>query len=86
MSCCSEVRGSDNHCGQCYETFATMALFDGHQDVDYHRTPPVVCRAPQSLGAVQGPGGTWHTPEGLKARQGSAARLARARSAKEPQR
>jgi hypothetical protein len=80
-ACCAAVRGSECHCAACHRTFTGMGLFDAHQDVDYGRRPAVVCRDPASLGLAQDARGTWGTPEGLKSREISATRLARARSA-----
>jgi hypothetical protein len=78
--CCANVRGSECHCAACHQTFTGLGLFDAHQDVDYTRRPSVTCKPAQALGLVQDGRGTWGTPEGLKARQLSATRLAMART------
>ena len=80
--CCAAVRGSECHCARCHQTFSGLGQFDAHQDVDYTRREPVVCKPPWELGLAQSPRGTWCTPEGLKARERSATALARARSAR----
>lgn len=77
-----EPRGSECRCAVCGQTFTGLSLFDKHQTADYTRRPAVVCAPPASLGLVQNGRGTWGTPAGLKARQRSATRLAKANSAK----
>ena len=69
----------DYGCAQCGAQFRTLTDFDRHQDVDYTRphAEVVLCKPPQELGLVQDPGGTWCTPEGLKARQRLSTRMAR---------
>jgi hypothetical protein len=37
-------------CFPCGRSFTSLKGFDRHQDVDYTRWPPVVCRDPASLG------------------------------------
>lgn len=76
--CCSRVTGGQCHCGKCHRTFRNLSTFDSHLDVNYRRKPPVLCRDPLSLGLVED-GGTWCTPEGLKARESSRTRLETAR-------
>ena len=70
----------DFGCGACGEKFRTLTDFDRHQDVDYGRphADVVLCLPPAGLGLVQDAGGTWCTPEGLKARERLSTRLARA--------
>lgn len=78
--CCAAVHGAQCHCSLCHQTFSGLTLFDDHQDVNYHRRPPVVCKPPQALGLVQDAEGTWCTPEGLKDRERLRGQLARLRS------
>jgi hypothetical protein len=82
LDCCSDVRGSECHCGRCHRTFTGLTLFDDHQDVDYRRphADVVQCRDPASRGLAQSARGTWGTPEGLRSRERSALLLATARS------
>jgi hypothetical protein len=82
MKCCELVTAAACHCGLCHQTFSGIGLFDAHQDVDYHRQPVIICRSPAVLGLAQEPGGTWCTPEGLKARESYRGRLAMANSAR----
>lgn len=79
-SCCSQVRGAHCHCAGCHQTFANMTLFDGHQDVNYSRSPAVLCREPESLGLVRGTRGAWYTPAGLTASTERVAKMNSARS------
>jgi hypothetical protein len=89
---CPNPVGIECHCAACHRTFGNLSLFDAHQDVDYSRTPAVVCLDPAtmrvSLGGSASPGGdvpvqddrgVWHTPAGLGRRQRNVAQLAAAR-------
>jgi hypothetical protein len=67
-------------CSPCGETFGTLTLFDGHQDVDRKRRPVVRCADPRDLGLVQDGHGVWQTPEGLAARERATERLRRNRA------
>lgn len=70
---------SDNfECAQCRHQFRTLTDFDRHQDVDYRRPHAeiVPCSPPADLGLIQDAGGTWCIPEGLKARERLATRMA----------
>lgn len=75
MSCCDSLRSGEHHCARCHNSFGSLEQFDRHQDVDYRRRPAVLCAAVGGLGLIQDGRGTWQTPEGLKARLQSRARL-----------
>ena len=80
MSTLGVIHGGANGCAACGEQFGRMADFDRHQDVDYDRTPVVVCKAPETMpGLVKDQHGVWQTPEGLANHQKLATRLAEAR-------
>ncbi len=67
MTChgCKPPRGKACHCAICHQDFATLKLFDKHQDVKYGRTPAIVCRKPEELELVLDTWGTWRTRENL---------------------
>lgn len=68
MSCtnkCKPLRGKACHCAKCHATFGTLKLFDKHQDVEYGRTPTIVCRKPEEIGLILDTWGTWRTRENL---------------------
>ncbi len=81
-SCCTLPVGSNlSHCSKCHQTFSSLTLFDKHQDVDYDRTPAVVCKTRlTALGLVKDLGGTWCTPDAAISRQAQSVRLAMTRS------
>jgi hypothetical protein len=81
-SCCALPYGSNlNHCPKCHQTFSSLHWFDKHQDVNYDRTPAVVCKTRLTeLGLVKDLGGTWCTPQAAVSRQAQSVRLAVARS------
>lgn len=64
-------------CALCGSVFGTLTGFDAHQVRDYSATPPITCKAPDSLGYVLDERGVWRTPEGRAQRDRNAARLAR---------
>ena len=64
MGCCCLTKWTGHHCSVCHQAFADLGMFDKHQDVDYGRSPRIICANPQSLGLVQASNGTWTTPEG----------------------
>jgi hypothetical protein len=97
-ACCEDVRGPECHCSLCHATFRGLTLFDAHQDADYQRDPPVICRDPADLRVdaksrplpqgrdglrlVQDARGVWMTPGGLKTRQRRPPRRAMGRPAR----
>jgi hypothetical protein len=62
------------HCHGCHQTFGTLTLFDAHQNWAAGWAS-LSCRSPQDLGLVADHNGTWHTPEGLRARTQRGIRL-----------
>ena len=73
--------GKACHCGACHRTFASLALFDAHQETDYKGGSGVSCKSPEALGLVQAPNGTWWTPDTLTALTGKLEKMALARQA-----
>ena len=69
------------HCAACHQTFGSLEMFDAHQDWADGWDAPVVCTSAEGLGLVRDHKGTWQTPEGLRARQAWAERLAERRRA-----
>jgi len=63
MSITKPISGSQSGCAACGEVFATLTDFDKHHDVDYNRTPAVVCKPPATVG-LELSNGAWGTPEG----------------------
>ena len=49
-------------CGGCGEIFTSLSAFDYHQDRDYTRRPPVICRPPAEAGLIQDNDGRWRVP------------------------
>lgn len=49
-------------CSPCGERFTGVTAFDAHQDRDYTRTPPVICRPPADCGLVLSDRGRWGFP------------------------
>jgi hypothetical protein len=78
---CPFPSGSEFHCTNCHLTFGTLTLFDAHQDVDYERSPVVICNPP-APDLVQNERGTWQTPEGLERRKRLAGQARSARMAR----
>lgn len=76
-----ELHGSLSQCSACRRTFLNLTAFDKHHDVDYSRTPPIVCKDPATLGLVQDEVGLWGTSEGHARRAADAQRLAAKRTA-----
>jgi hypothetical protein len=50
-----------NECARRHRNFTSLTAFDRHQDRDYHREPPVLCRDPASVGLVER-AGRWSLP------------------------
>lgn len=65
MTChgCKPPRGKRAcHCALCHQNFASLRLFDKHQDVKYgHERATIVCERPEKLGLVLDAWGTWRT-------------------------
>lgn len=49
-------------CAACGERFTGVTPFDRHQDRDYTRTPPIICRPPADCGLVRNEHGRWGFP------------------------
>lgn len=49
-------------CAACKEQFSGVTGFDAHQDRDYTRQPPVICRPPAEAGLVRNDRGRWGFP------------------------
>ncbi len=49
-------------CPACRGRFSGVASFDAHQDRDYTRQPPVICRSPADCGLVRNDRGRWGFP------------------------
>ena len=67
---------SASECAPCGERFAGVTAFDRHQDRDYTRTPPVICRPPANCGLVRNEHGRWGFPLNAACRAYFAARAA----------
>lgn len=75
------VHGSLSLCARCGRTFLNITAFDKHHDVDYNRTPAVICKDPTTVGLEQDEIGLWGTPEGHARRAADAERLNARRAA-----
>lgn len=53
-----------NMCTVCDRDFGGLTAFDRHQDVDYKRSPAVICRDPEELGMHQDKHGRWRMDGG----------------------
>ena len=49
-------------CAKCGRKFSGVTCFDKHQDIDYGRSPPVLCRSPEDFGMRLDEHGRWGWP------------------------
>jgi len=76
----TDLQKIHNGCAVCHAQFGSLKAFDKHQDVDYARSPTVMCRTPEGLGLVQDGHGVWVTPQRLADNRRCAEQLQMARS------
>jgi len=79
---CVRVRGSQCHCARCHQTFPSLTAFDAHQNVNYRRKEPVICRDPEAMGMVLDSRHVWRTPGGIISSALKSSRLNTARRRK----
>ena len=60
----TDLQKIHNGCAVCHAQFGSLKAFDKHQDVDYARSPAVMCRTPEGLGLVQDGHGSGLRPSG----------------------
>lgn len=85
MKCCAEVKPGLYHCPVCHQTFGVLDIFDSHQDVNYNRSPRVLCKDLEGLGLVRDTWGTWRTPEDATATTERVAKMLAAKGGKSEQ-